>query len=139
MKLSARNQLSGKVTAIQEGAVNAIVSLDVAGTTVTGTISMSAVKDLGLKVGMDAVAVIKATEVMVGVGEMRLSARNQLPGKVTAIQEGAVNAIVSLQVCGGNTVTATISMGAVKDLGLKVGMDAVAVIKATSVMFGVEC
>ena len=53
MKLSARNQLPGKITAIQEGAVNAIVSLDVAGTTVTGTISMSAVKDLGLKVGMD--------------------------------------------------------------------------------------
>ena len=67
MKLSARNQLPGKITAIQEGAVNAIVSLDVAGTTVTGTISMSAVKDLGLKVGMDAVAVIKATSVMFGV------------------------------------------------------------------------
>jgi molybdate transport system regulatory protein len=138
MKLSARNQLPGKVKSIKEGAVNAIVTLDVAGTHVTGTISMAAVQELGLTVGMNAVAVIKATEVMVGLGTMRLSARNQLPGKVKSIKEGAVNAIVSLDVCNGQTVTATISMAAVEELGLTVGMDAVAVIKATSVMFGVE-
>ena len=138
MKLSARNQLPGKVTAVNEGAVNAIVTLDVNGTSITGTISMAAVKDLGLAAGKEAVAVIKATEVMVGLGQMRLSARHQLPGKVTAIQEGAVNAIVSMSVCGGHTVTATISIAAVKDLGLTVGCDAVAVIKATSVMFGVN-
>lgn len=138
MKLSARNQLPGKVTAVNEGAVNAIVTLDVNGTSITGTISMAAVKDLGLAAGKEAVAVIKATEVMVGLGQMRLSARNQLPGKVTAIQEGAVNSIVTMSVCGGHTVTATISIAAVKDLGLTVGCDAVAVIKATSVMFGVN-
>lgn len=138
MKLSARNQLPGKITAINEGAVNAIVTLDVNGTAVSGTISMAAVKDLGLTVGKEAVAVIKATEVMVGLGQLRLSARNQFPGKVTAINEGAVNAIVSMSVLGGHTVTATISMAAVKDLGLTVGCDAVAVIKATSVMFGVN-
>ena len=56
----------------------------------------------------------------------------------TAINEGAVNAIVSMSVLSGHTVTATISMAAVKDLGLTVGCDAVAVIKATSVMFGVN-
>ena len=67
MKLSARNQLPGKITAINEGAVNAIVTLDVNGTAVSGTISMAAVKDLGLTVGCDAVAVIKATSVMFGV------------------------------------------------------------------------
>ena len=138
MKLSARNQLPGKVTAVNEGAVNAIVTLDVNGTSITGTISMAAVKDLGLAAGKEAVAVIKATEVMVGLGQMRLSARNQLPGKVTAIREGAVNSIVTMSVCGGHTVTATISIAAVKDLGLTVGCDAVAVIKATSVMFGVN-
>lgn len=138
LKLSARNQLPGKITAVQEGAVNAIVTMDVAGTKVTGTISMAAVKDLGLAAGVDAVAVIKATEVMIGLGEMKLSARNRLAGKITAINEGAVNAIVTMSVCGGNTVSATISMAAVKDLGLTVGMDAVAVIKATSVMFGIN-
>ena len=137
MKLSARNQLPGKITGIQEGAVNAIVTLDVNGTPVTGTISIAAVKDLGLAVGKEAVAVVKATEVMVGLEKLRLSARNQLPGKVTAIQEGAVNAIVSMDVCAGQTMTATISMAAVKDLDLAVGKEVVAVVKATSVMFGI--
>lgn len=138
MKLSARNQFPGTVTAVTMGAVNSIVTLDVSGTPVTGTISNAAVAELGLVPGKKAVAVIKATEVMVGIGEMKLSARNHLPGKVTAINEGAVNAIVELEINGGSTVSATISMAAVKELGLTIGCDAVAVIKATSVMIGVE-
>lgn len=138
MRLSARNQIPGKIISVQEGAVNAIVTLDANGTKVTGTISMNAVKELNLAAGKQAVAVIKATEVMVGLGTLRLSARNQFKGKIIAIQEGAVNAIVTLEVCGGHKMTATISMNAVKELGLAVGGDAVAVIKATSVMFGVN-
>ena len=138
MKLSARNQLTGIVTKVQEGAVNGIVSLEFAGETISGTISMNAIQELELAPGKKAVAIIKATEVMIGIGEMTLSARNKLAGTVTKIQEGAVNAIVSLEVAGGNIISATISMNAVKELGLEVGTHAVAVIKATSVMFGVE-
>lgn len=69
---------------------------------------------------------------------MRLSARNQLKGKITGIQEGAVNAIVTIDIGGGNVISATISMAAVKELGLEVGKDAYAVIKATSVMVGID-
>ena len=138
MKLSARNQLAGKVTKVQEGAVNGIVTLEFAGETISGTISMNAIDELELAPGKEAVAIIKATEVMIGIGEMTLSARNKLAGVVTKIQEGAVNAIVSMEVAGGNIISATISMNAVKELGLEVGTKAVAVIKATSVMFGVE-
>lgn len=138
MKISARNQIPGTIRSVQEGAVNAIVTLDANGITVTGTISIAAVRELNLATGKPAAAVIKATEVMVGAEPMRLSARNQFQGKVTAIQEGAVNAIVTLEVTGGHTLTATISLAAVKDLGLQVGSPAVAVIKATSVMFAVN-
>lgn len=69
---------------------------------------------------------------------MKLSARNQLKGKVVGIESGAVNAIVTIDIGGGNLVSATVSMAAVKDLGLEVGKDAYAVIKATSVMVGVD-
>jgi molybdopterin-binding protein len=69
---------------------------------------------------------------------MNLSARNQFKGKITKIQEGAVNAIVSIDIGEGNTVMATISMNAVKELGLSVGKEAYAVIKATSVMVGID-
>ena len=69
---------------------------------------------------------------------MKLSARNQLKGKVVSIQEGAVNAIVGIDIGGGNVISATISMAAVKELGLETGKYAYAVIKATSVMVGVD-
>ncbi|HIS94534.1 MAG TPA: TOBE domain-containing protein [Candidatus Ventricola gallistercoris] len=69
---------------------------------------------------------------------MKLSARNQFKGKVVAIEEGAVNAIVKIDIGGGNVISATISMAAVKELGLKVGGEAYAVIKATSVMVGID-
>ncbi|MFA6850899.1 MAG: TOBE domain-containing protein [Selenomonadaceae bacterium] len=69
---------------------------------------------------------------------MKISARNQLKGTVVAIQEGAVNAIVQIKLSGGDIVSATISLTAVKELGLVVGKEASAIIKATSVMVGVK-
>ena len=69
---------------------------------------------------------------------MKLSARNQLKGKITEIQEGAVNAIVKINVGNGNILTADITMQSVKELNLTVGKEVVAVIKATNVMVGVE-
>ncbi len=139
MKLSARNQFAGTVTAVKEGAVNGIVSIDVNGSTVSSTISMSAIHELGLEPGKKAYAVVKATEVMVGRGEhLPLSARNQFPGKVISVEKGAVNSIVRISALGGNTISATISNAAVEDLGLKDGEDVLAVIKATSVMVGID-
>ena len=69
---------------------------------------------------------------------MKLSARNQLKGKVIAIEKGAVNGIVRIELKGGDVITATISLSAIVELGLAVGKDAYAVIKATSVMVGVD-
>ena len=69
---------------------------------------------------------------------MKLSARNQFKGKVIDIQEGAVNGIVKIDIGGGNVMSATISMNAIKELGLEVGKEAYAVVKATSVMVGID-
>lgn len=69
---------------------------------------------------------------------MKLSARNQLKGKVEKVIEGSVNGIVILDIGGGNKISATISMTSIKDLGLKEGKEACAIIKATSVMIGVD-
>lgn len=69
---------------------------------------------------------------------MKVSARNQLKGKIVNISEGAVNSIISLDIEGGNIIVSTISKSAVEDLQLQVGSDAYALIKATSVMIGIE-
>ena len=67
MKLSARNQLKGTVVEIQEGAVNGTVKIDVGGVVISSVITMASIRELGLKVGGEAYAVIKASSVMVGV------------------------------------------------------------------------
>ncbi|MCZ0856462.1 TOBE domain-containing protein [Actinomyces israelii] len=69
---------------------------------------------------------------------MRLSARNQLPGTVIAIEKGAVNGIVTIEVAPGVVITSSITNAAIEELGLTEGAKAVAVIKASSVMVGVE-
>lgn len=66
MKLSARNILAGKVTAITAGAVTSHVKIDIGGTIVTASITNESVADLGLTIGDEAYAVIKASDVMVG-------------------------------------------------------------------------
>lgn len=69
---------------------------------------------------------------------MKISARNQLKGKVVDIQKGAVNSIVKIDIGGGNIINSTISLESIKELKLEVGKEAIAIIKATSVMVGVE-
>lgn len=69
---------------------------------------------------------------------MKISARNQFKGEIVGIQEGAVNGIVRIDIGGGNVMSATISMNAIRELGLEVGKEAYAIVKATSVMVGVD-
>jgi len=65
---------------------------------------------------------------------MKLSARNQIKGKVVAVQKGQTTAHVRIDICGGVVLTSSITNEAVDELGLKVGDAAIAVIKASDVM-----
>jgi molybdate transport system regulatory protein len=67
MQLSARNQLAGKVVSINRGEAIANVELDVAGQRLVASITVEAVEQLGLEPGSDVIAVIKASDVMVGI------------------------------------------------------------------------
>ena len=69
---------------------------------------------------------------------MKLSARNVLPGTVTKVTKGAVNAEVDILLKGGDTVVSIITMGSLKTLGIKKGKKVLAVVKASNVMVGVE-
>jgi molybdopterin-binding protein len=67
VKISARNQLSGKVVGIRGGEAIANVELDVGGNRLVASITVEAVDELGLEPGSDAVALIKASDVMIGL------------------------------------------------------------------------
>jgi len=66
MKLSARNQISGKIVELHKGQTTAHVQIDIGGgVRITSSITNEAVDDLGLKSGDNVQAVIKASDVMV--------------------------------------------------------------------------
>ena len=69
---------------------------------------------------------------------MKISARNVLKGKVIEVSEGTVNTEVLLELAGGEKVVSMITKDSAKRLGLKTGKNAYAIIKASSVMIGVD-
>ncbi len=67
VKLSARNQLKGRIVNVTRGATTSHVRIDIGGAIVTSSITNEAVDELGLAAGQDAYAVIKASDVMVAI------------------------------------------------------------------------
>ncbi len=67
---------------------------------------------------------------------MKLSARNQIKGKVVAVNKGATTSHVQIDIGGGIVITASITNEAVDELALRAGDEATAVIKASDVMVG---
>jgi len=72
------------------------------------------------------------------VSAMKLSARNQLPGKVKKIDTGMIVAEVVIELDGGGEVTSVITKTAVENLGLTVGKKVYAVVKSTEVMVAID-
>jgi molybdopterin-binding protein len=67
MKISARNQIKGRIVSVTRGATTSHVRIDIGGATVTSSITNEAVDELKLAAGQDAYAVIKASDVMVAI------------------------------------------------------------------------
>jgi molybdate transport system regulatory protein len=141
MKTSARNQFAGRVSALAVGPVSAEVSLTLkSGDTITATLTSAAAKRLKLKKGKEALALIKASAIVLvtDFAGWQLSARNQLAGTVSRIEPGGVSSLVVLTLPGGTAVTASVTNEGVEALGLKVGMPATAVFKAYAVMLAAQ-
>ena len=67
---------------------------------------------------------------------MKLSARNQLEGKITNVELGAVMANIKIEISEHNTITAVITKESAEKLGLAEGDDVCAIIKSTEVIIG---
>ena len=140
VRISARNQIRGTAKSIREGAVNAVVVICRGNHNgLKADITMDSVSDLGLVEGKECYAVIKATNVMFATQKLEgISARNQIEGKVVTIEEGAVNGHVTIEDADGMKICGSITNESIDTLGLKVGGNAVAIVKATDVMVAVD-
>ncbi|MGE3868707.1 MAG: molybdopterin-binding protein [Pseudorhodoplanes sp.] len=67
MKISARNRLKGKIVEVKKGATTAHVKIEIGGQVVTAAITNEAVDELKLSAGQAAYAIVKASDVMIGI------------------------------------------------------------------------
>ncbi|MCC9624172.1 TOBE domain-containing protein [Thalassospira sp. MA62] len=137
MKTSARNNFQGHITNIETGAINTEVTLrisDAIGLAIVMT--NHSARDLGLAVGQDAFALIKASTpiLMTDSGDFRTSARNRIVGTVQSVEPGAVNSEVVLDIGAGKTLTAIITDDSTENLGLQPGAPCCALIKASQII-----
>jgi molybdate transport system regulatory protein len=140
MKTSARNAIRGTVSRITTGDVDAEVVLAVAdGVEIVATITRGSAEHLGLTPGVPAIALIKASSVILAADDgLRTSARNALTGTVVAREDGTVASEITLELAEGRTLTATLTRGSAETLDLTVGKRAQALIKASHVILAVD-
>jgi molybdate transport system regulatory protein len=136
MKTSARNQFGGPISAIKEGIVDCEVVVRLGDElAITATVTRESAETLGLAVGKQVLAFVKASSIVLMVGEGgRISARNQFRGTVGHIHAGPVNCEVTVDLPGGqHVITAVITAESLAQLGLAEGKPVTAVFKAPSV------
>jgi molybdate transport system regulatory protein len=141
MQTSARNQFVGRIVSLKAGPISAEVTVDLGtGDSIIALITKDSADNLGLKEGLEVFTLVKASSVILVAGsdKVKLSARNQLRGKVIACKRGMINAEVTIQLVGSNTVTALITNESLDRLALKEGDATCAIFKAASVIIGVD-
>ena len=140
MLTSSRNQFCGKVTSIKKGAVNdEIVKKITGGTELTAVITSASTETLGLTEGKEAIALVKATWVILAADleGIKLSARNALKGTVSEVKHGAVNSEIIVKLEGGEELVAVVTCESEKKLALAEGKAVTAIIKASHIIVGV--
>jgi len=141
MRVSARNVFPGKVAAVRKGVVSTEVTLTLkGGETLCSVITNESARVLGLKMGVEAYAFFKASAVILGkeLHYAKVSARNLLCGTADRIVHGPVNAEVAVVLPGGSVLTAIITDESAKHLSLAKGDHVCALVKASSVILGVD-
>jgi molybdate transport system regulatory protein len=141
MKVSARNTFSGTIAKVTKGAVNAEVLLTIpGGEQIVASITNGSVDTLALKEGVHAIALVKASWIILGKGldPAKISTRNVLNGTVSRVLTGAVNAEVEVKLSGGTTLTAIVTNASVQHMHIVVGEQISAAFKASSVIIAVE-
>ncbi|HEX2957149.1 MAG TPA: TOBE domain-containing protein [Chitinispirillaceae bacterium] len=124
MRTSARNQLAGTVQHIQKGMVNSQIKIAVNDETmIAATITNESVINLELKEGVEVIALIKASSVVLFTDSVpvKCSLDNMLYGKVVEIVDGSINSEVIVDIGSEKTITAIVTKESVETIGIKNG------------------
>lgn len=138
MKISARNQFAARVRRIHAGAVNDDIELELtSGTRLLAQITRESTAELALAPGIELVALIKASSIMLVTGDIQsdqFSTPNQLSGQIVRIQPGAVNTEIVLDLGQSNRLAAIIPQDSAEQMGLREGQQVSALIQAADIL-----
>ena len=141
MKTSSRNAYVGKITAIILGGLNDEVELELAtGEKIYGQLAHASAERLGLAVGKEAMALVKATEILLvnDNDDYEVCCRNQFTGKVLKLVRGFVNGEVILQTPSGFELSATVSLEGLNRLRVERGATVTAAFKSSNVIIAAK-
>lgn len=141
MKTSARNVFHCTVREVRRAPVNVEVVLQVSEAhSIVAVITNESADDLGITVGREAVALVKASFVMLARPEphLRLSTSNVIQGKVLERIDGGVNSEIVVDLGGGKTLTSIITRSGADAMGLKAGEDVCAFFNTSQVILAVD-
>ena len=137
MKTSSRNTCTGKITNIIRGGLNDEVELTLeAGEKIYGQLSHASAERLGLTEGSEAMALVKATEILLvsDNDDYEICCRNQFTGKVLKLVRGFVNGEVVIQTPSGLEFNATVSLEGINRLRVERGATVTAMFKSSHVL-----
>lgn len=141
MKVSSRNAYTGKITSIVSVGLTDEVEIQLeSGEKIHSMLTHSNREKLGLAEGKEAVALVKATEILLANehDDYAFSCRNQFTGKVVKLVRGFVNGEVLIATPGGMEITATVTLEGVNRLKIERGCTVTAMFKATNVILAVK-
>lgn len=134
MKISARNQIVGKVTDIKMGVVNCEVALNAGENIIKTTITKSAVLEMDLKIADEVIAIVKASNIMLAKDlPSMISARNTIKTTVKSVKNGEVNSQVELD-AKDITLTSVVTVSATEELNIKQNDKVYVIIKASDII-----
>lgn len=141
LQTSARNQWYGRITAIRSIGINDEVTLTLpGGDTIVATLTHESTQTLGLAVGREAFALIKAPWVSIARGDAveKLPAPNRLTGTIEAMTDDTAECEVIVALSGGASVAAVIPAQLAREQGLAQGLTVTAGFATSSVILGVQ-
>lgn len=139
LKLSARNQIIGKISSLKADAVNVVVELTIKNfDTLYSSITLASFDTLGININEKAIAIIKASSILLSKDKDAYEEyENRCVGKITHIVHGSVNTEVTLELPSQATLTATLDNQTYDKESFVVGQEVCAFFKANDVILGV--
>ena len=141
MKVTTRNMLEGVFTAVEKGAVNDEIDIDLkGGLKISAIVTCKSTETLGLRPGREVLAMVKGINVLL-VRDLEgyvLSSRNMLPGTVKQVKKGEIMASVSVELDNGDRLTSVCTVDSADEAGIAEGVRVQAAIKAPHVVLAAK-